>query len=73
MNQVKGKIYLVGLGPGDARHLTPAASAALAACDVVVGYRAYIEQITRRSRRARRCCKARRPLPWSWGRNWSGP
>ena len=49
MNQVKGKIYLVGLGPGDARHLTPAASAALAACDVVVGYRAYIEQIAEQS------------------------
>ena len=44
MTEPKGKIYLVGLGPGNAQHLTPAASAALALSDVVVGYRAYIEQ-----------------------------
>ncbi|MCH7736671.1 MAG: precorrin-3B C(17)-methyltransferase [Chloroflexi bacterium] len=40
-----GKIHLVGLGPGDAKYLTPAASDALAGCDVVVGFRAYIQQI----------------------------
>jgi len=40
-----GKIYLVGLGPGDAQYLAPAASHALASSDVVVGFRAYIEQI----------------------------
>ena len=40
-----GKIHLVGLGPGDAQHLTPAASKALADSDVIVGFRAYIQQI----------------------------
>lgn len=40
-----GKLYLVGLGPGDAEHLTPAAAAAIAASDELVGYRYYIEQV----------------------------
>ena len=40
-----GKLYLVGLGPGDAGHLTPAAAAAIAASDALVGYRYYIEQV----------------------------
>ena len=40
-----GKIHRVGLGPGDARYLTPAASQALADSDVIVGFRAYIQQI----------------------------
>ena len=38
-----GIIYLVGLGPGDAGFLSPNAVAALQQCDVVVGYRGYIE------------------------------
>lgn len=46
MTITTGKIYLVGLGPGDAQYLTPAGSAALASSEVVVGYRAYIEQIS---------------------------
>ena len=40
-----GKISLVGIGPGDAEYLAPAASNALAKSDVIVGFRAYIEQI----------------------------
>ena len=40
-----GKIYLVGLGPGDAQYLAPAASQALADSEVIVGFRAYIQQI----------------------------
>jgi len=40
-----GKIHLVGLGPGDAEYLAPAASKALADSDVIVGFRAYIQQI----------------------------
>lgn len=40
-----GRIYLVGLGPGDRALLTPAALDALTGCDVVVGYDGYLEQV----------------------------
>ena len=40
-----GRIYLVGLGPGDRALLTPAALDALTRCDVVVGYDGYLEQV----------------------------
>ena len=40
-----GKIYLVGIGPGDAEYLAPAANNALAKSDVIIGFRAYIEQV----------------------------
>jgi len=36
----------VGLGPGDVIHQTPAAANALSECDVLVGYRGYIEQVS---------------------------
>ena len=39
-----GKLFLVGLGPGEAEYLTGAAMSALEESDVVVGFRAYIEQ-----------------------------
>ena len=42
----RGKLLLVGLGPGDAIHQTPAAADALSECDVLVGYRGYIEQLS---------------------------
>ena len=45
-NDSKGKISLVGLGPGDASLQTPAALQALADSDVVVGYRGYIDQVS---------------------------
>ena len=41
----KGKLFLVGLGPGAAELLTPAAVDALLCSDVVVGFRGYLEQI----------------------------
>lgn len=42
----KGRISLVGLGPGDASLQTPAALEALSGSDVVVGYRGYIDQVS---------------------------
>ena len=42
--QQHGKLYLVGLGPGEAAHLTAGALAALQECDTVVGYRRYLQQ-----------------------------
>ena len=40
----RGRLSLVGLGPGDARHRTPAATAAVAHADVVIGYGPYVDQ-----------------------------
>jgi len=40
-----GKLYVVGLGPGDPQHLTPAARTAVEADSVVTGYRTYLELI----------------------------
>lgn len=41
----KGKIFVVGIGPGDAEHMTPAALNAIAQSDVIVGYKTYIKLI----------------------------
>lgn len=38
-----GKLYVVGIGPGDASGMTAAARAALDAADVLCGYAAYLE------------------------------
>ena len=40
-----GKLYLVGLGPGDEDLLTPRAVSALQECDTVIGYHLYIRQV----------------------------
>ena len=40
-----GKLFLVGLGPGTPALLAPGAVTALQECDVVVGFRGYMEQI----------------------------
>ncbi len=40
----RGHLAVVGLGPGDPRHRTPAATAAVRNAEVVVGYTAYLEQ-----------------------------
>ena len=45
MTTRQGKITLIGIGPGDSRYLTPAASDALAESEVIVWFRAYIQQI----------------------------
>lgn len=39
-----GEVLLVGLGPGDPAHRTPAAAAAVRHADVVIGYGAYVDQ-----------------------------
>lgn len=38
-------IYVVGLGPGGPEQITPRAQTALEKCDVIVGYKAYIELV----------------------------
>ena len=41
----KGKIFVVGFGPGAAEHLTPAARQAIEQCDICIGYKTYIELV----------------------------
>ncbi len=41
----RGKLHLIGLGPGDSDHLTFNARKALEGADVVIGYRKYLSQI----------------------------
>ena len=43
----KGKVYIIGIGPGDADQLTLSARAALERSDVVLGYKTYIKLIKR--------------------------
>lgn len=40
-----GRLFVVGLGPGDPRLLTGQALAAIEAAGVVIGYRAYLDQV----------------------------
>ncbi len=40
-----GKLWVVGLGPGDVLHLTPAARAAVEHADCIAGYKTYLELI----------------------------
>jgi len=37
-----GKVYLVGMGPGDPAHMTPAAEAAIRRSEVLCGYTVYL-------------------------------
>ncbi|MDO3377533.1 cobyric acid synthase [Geoalkalibacter halelectricus] len=41
----RGKLFILGLGPGGLEHLTPAAREALARAQVVVGYRTYLDLV----------------------------
>jgi precorrin-3B C17-methyltransferase / cobalt-factor III methyltransferase len=45
---MSGRLAVVGLGPGDARWLTPEADAALAAADALFGYAPYLERVPAR-------------------------
>jgi precorrin-3B C17-methyltransferase len=50
---VSGHLAVIGLGPGDPRFLTPEASAALAAADVLYGYGPYLDRLPPRAGQAR--------------------
>ncbi len=65
----RGRLYIVGIGPGGREHVTPAALRAIAASEVVVGYTTYIGLIedivtgkevvtTGMTREVQRCTKA---------------
>lgn len=40
-----GKLYLVGIGPGNLEHITPAAQTAIKEADIVIGYSLYLDLI----------------------------
>lgn len=42
---MSGRLAVVGIGPGDARHRTPEAEAALAAADTLYGYGPYLARV----------------------------
>jgi precorrin-3B C17-methyltransferase len=46
---VSGHLAVIGLGPGDARYLTPEAGAALAAAEVLYGYGPYLDRVAVRA------------------------
>jgi len=50
---VSGHLAVIGLGPGDARYLTPEADAALAAADALYGYGPYLDRVPARVGRSR--------------------
>jgi precorrin-3B C17-methyltransferase len=50
---MSGHLAVVGLGPGDARYLTPEAQAALAAADALYGYGPYLARVPLREDQAR--------------------
>jgi len=50
---MSGRLTVIGLGPGDARWLTPQADAALATAEAIYGYGAYLDQVPVRPGQAR--------------------
>jgi precorrin-3B C17-methyltransferase len=50
---VSGHLSVVGLGPGDARCLTPEAHEALAAADALYGYGPYLDRVAARANQTR--------------------
>jgi precorrin-3B C17-methyltransferase / cobalt-factor III methyltransferase len=50
---MSGRLTVIGLGPGDARWLTPQADAALATADAIYGYGAYLDRVPVRPGQAR--------------------
>src|ERR1041384_835420 len=47
------RLAVVGIGPGDARYLTPQAQAALASADALYGYGPYLARVPERAHQVR--------------------
>lgn len=45
-NDHHGKLYLIGIGPGNLEHLTTAAKTAICDADVIIGYQLYLDLIS---------------------------
>ncbi len=50
---MSGRLAVIGLGPGDARYVTPQAQAALAAADALYGYGPYLDRVPARDGQSR--------------------
>ena len=50
---MSGHLAVVGIGPGDARWLTPEAQAAIEAADALYGYRPYLDRVPVRAEQSR--------------------
>jgi precorrin-3B C17-methyltransferase len=50
---VSGHLAVIGLGPGDARYVTPQAQAALAGADALYGYGPYLDRVPARAGQSR--------------------
>jgi precorrin-3B C17-methyltransferase len=50
---MSGRLSVIGLGPGDARYLTPEADAALAAATALYGYDRYLDRVPARAAQTR--------------------
>src|SRR5258708_34777348 len=50
---MSGRLAVIGLGPGDARYITPDAQAALAAADALYGYGPYLDRVPVREGQSR--------------------
>jgi precorrin-3B C17-methyltransferase len=59
---VNGKLTVIGLGPGSAGQLTPEASDALRAADMIFGYGPYLDRVPERSGQQRRGSDNRREI-----------
>ena len=59
---MSGKLTVVGLGPGEARFLTPEASAALDAAEALYGYVPYLERVPERAGQTRHASDNREEL-----------
>jgi precorrin-3B C17-methyltransferase len=51
--RVSGNLAVVGIGPGDARYLTPEATATLAGADALYGYERYLDRVPARQGQTR--------------------
>jgi precorrin-3B C17-methyltransferase len=58
----RGRLAVVGLGPGDLRYLTPEADAALAVADALYGYQAYLDRVPTRANQIRHASDNREEL-----------
>ena len=50
---MSGRLAVIGLGPGDARYVTPEAQAALAAAEALYGYGPYLDRVALREGQSR--------------------